>query len=39
MGPFELLDVIGLDVAGDQRTLYLSSSAGGFAPAPLLGTS
>ncbi len=37
MGPFELLDVIGLDVAlAIQRTLYLEFREPGFAPAPLL---
>ncbi len=37
MGPFELLDVIGLDVAlAIQRQLYLEFREPGFAPAPLL---
>jgi len=37
MGPFELLDVIGLDVAlAIQRTLYLEFREPGFAPPPLL---
>jgi 3-hydroxybutyryl-CoA dehydrogenase len=37
MGPFELLDVIGLDVAlAIQRQLYLELREPGFAPAPLL---
>jgi 3-hydroxybutyryl-CoA dehydrogenase len=37
MGPFELLDVIGLDVAlAIQRELYLEMREPGFAPAPLL---
>jgi 3-hydroxybutyryl-CoA dehydrogenase len=37
MGPFELLDVIGLDVSlAIQRTLYLEFREPGFAPAPLL---
>src|SRR3569833_1367691 len=37
MGPFELLDVVGLDVAlAIQRTLYLEFRAPGFGPAPLL---
>jgi 3-hydroxybutyryl-CoA dehydrogenase len=37
MGPFELLDVIGLDVAlAIQRELYLELREPGFAPAPLL---
>jgi 3-hydroxybutyryl-CoA dehydrogenase len=37
MGPFELLDVVGLDVAlAIQRTLYLEFRERGFAPAPLL---
>jgi 3-hydroxybutyryl-CoA dehydrogenase len=37
MGPFELLDVIGLDVAlAIQRELYLEFREPGFAPAPLL---
>jgi 3-hydroxybutyryl-CoA dehydrogenase len=37
MGPFELLDVIGLDVAlAIQRTLYQEFREPGFAPAPLL---
>jgi 3-hydroxybutyryl-CoA dehydrogenase len=37
MGPFELLDVVGLDVAlAIQRTLYLEFRESGFAPAPLL---
>jgi 3-hydroxybutyryl-CoA dehydrogenase len=37
MGPFELLDVVGLDVAlAIQRTLYLGFREPGFAPAPLL---
>ncbi|PYC76509.1 3-hydroxybutyryl-CoA dehydrogenase [Micromonospora arborensis] len=37
MGPFELLDVVGLDVAlSIQRELYLELREPGFAPAPLL---
>jgi 3-hydroxybutyryl-CoA dehydrogenase len=37
MGPFELLDVVGLDVAlAIQETLYLEFREPGFAPAPLL---
>jgi 3-hydroxybutyryl-CoA dehydrogenase len=37
MGPFELLDVVGLDVAlAVQRSLYLEFREPGFAPAPLL---
>jgi 3-hydroxybutyryl-CoA dehydrogenase len=37
MGPFELLDVVGLDVAlAIQRTLYLEFREPGYAPAPLL---
>jgi 3-hydroxybutyryl-CoA dehydrogenase len=37
MGPFELLDVVGLDVAlAIQNTLYLEFREPGFAPAPLL---
>jgi 3-hydroxybutyryl-CoA dehydrogenase len=37
MGPFELLDVIGLDVAlAIERVLYLEFREPGFAPAPLL---
>ena len=37
MGPFELLDVVGLDVAlAIQRTLYLEFREPGFAPAPRL---
>jgi 3-hydroxybutyryl-CoA dehydrogenase len=37
MGPFELLDVVGLDVAlAIERTLYLEFREPGFAPAPLL---
>jgi 3-hydroxybutyryl-CoA dehydrogenase len=37
MGPFELLDVVGLDVSlAIQRTLYLEFREPGFAPAPLL---
>jgi len=37
MGPFELLDVIGLDVSlAIQRELYLEMREPGFAPAPLL---
>jgi 3-hydroxybutyryl-CoA dehydrogenase len=37
LGPFELLDVIGNDVAlAIQRTLYLEFREPGFAPAPLL---
>jgi 3-hydroxybutyryl-CoA dehydrogenase len=37
MGPFELLDVVGNDVAlAIQRTLYLEFREPGFAPAPLL---
>jgi 3-hydroxybutyryl-CoA dehydrogenase len=38
MGPFELLDVVGLDVSlAIQRTLYNEFREAGFAPAPLLG--
>jgi 3-hydroxybutyryl-CoA dehydrogenase len=37
MGPFELLDVVGLDVSlAIQRTLYLEFRERGWAPAPLL---
>jgi 3-hydroxybutyryl-CoA dehydrogenase len=37
MGPFELLDVVGLDVAlAIQRSLYQEFREPGFAPAPLL---
>lgn len=37
MGPFELLDVVGLDVAlAIERTLYREFREPGFAPAPLL---
>jgi 3-hydroxybutyryl-CoA dehydrogenase len=37
MGPFELLDVVGLDVGlAIQRELYLELREPGFAPAPLL---
>jgi 3-hydroxybutyryl-CoA dehydrogenase len=37
MGPFELLDVVGLDVAlAIQRELYLEFRERGYAPAPLL---
>jgi 3-hydroxybutyryl-CoA dehydrogenase len=37
MGPFELLDVVGLDVSlAIQRSLYLEFREAGFAPAPLL---
>ncbi len=37
MGPFELLDVVGLDIAlAIQRSLYLEFREPGFAPAPLL---
>jgi 3-hydroxybutyryl-CoA dehydrogenase len=37
MGPFELLDVVGLDVAlAIQRTLYEEFHESGYAPAPLL---
>lgn len=37
MGPFELLDVIGLDVSlAIERALYLEFREPGFAPAPLL---
>ncbi|HEY1574488.1 MAG TPA: 3-hydroxybutyryl-CoA dehydrogenase [Pseudonocardiaceae bacterium] len=37
MGPFALLDVVGLDVSlAIQRTLYLEFREAGFAPAPLL---
>ncbi|HSN06166.1 MAG TPA: 3-hydroxybutyryl-CoA dehydrogenase, partial [Candidatus Angelobacter sp.] len=37
MGPFELLDVVGLDVSlAIQRTLYLEFREPGFAPAPRL---
>ena len=39
MGPFELLDVVGLDVSlAIQRELYLEFREPGFAPAPLLST-
>ncbi|WP_043843661.1 3-hydroxyacyl-CoA dehydrogenase family protein [Amycolatopsis taiwanensis] len=38
MGPFEVLDVVGLDVSlAIQRTLYQEFSEPGFAPASLLG--
>ncbi|MGZ4616565.1 MAG: 3-hydroxyacyl-CoA dehydrogenase family protein, partial [Actinomycetes bacterium] len=37
LGPFDLLDVVGLDVAhAIQRELYLEFREPGFAPAPLL---
>ncbi len=37
MGPFDLIDVVGLDVTlAIQRTLYLEFREPGFAPAPLL---
>jgi 3-hydroxybutyryl-CoA dehydrogenase len=37
MGPFELLDVVGLDVSlAIQRTLYYEFRESGYAPAPLL---
>ena len=37
MGPFELLDAVGLDVSlAIQRTLYLEFREPGFAPAPRL---
>jgi 3-hydroxybutyryl-CoA dehydrogenase len=37
MGPFELLDVVGLDVSlAIERALYLEFRLSGFAPAPLL---
>jgi 3-hydroxybutyryl-CoA dehydrogenase len=37
MGPFELLDVVGLDVSlAIQKTLYLEFREPGFSPAPLL---
>ena len=37
MGPFELLDVVGLDVSlAIERTLYAEFREAGFAPAPLL---
>ncbi|WP_040158260.1 3-hydroxyacyl-CoA dehydrogenase family protein [Mobilicoccus massiliensis] len=37
MGPFELLDIVGLDVSlAIQRELYLEFRERGFAPAPLL---
>jgi 3-hydroxybutyryl-CoA dehydrogenase len=37
MGPFELLDVVGLDVSlAIERTLYYEFRDSGFAPAPLL---
>ena len=37
MGPFELLDVVGLDVAlAIERTLYNEFREPGFAPSPLL---
>jgi 3-hydroxybutyryl-CoA dehydrogenase len=37
MGPFELLDVVGLDVSlAIQRTLYQEFRLSGYAPAPLL---
>jgi 3-hydroxybutyryl-CoA dehydrogenase len=37
MGPFELLDVVGLDVSlAIERTLYLEFREAGFAPAPLM---
>jgi 3-hydroxybutyryl-CoA dehydrogenase len=38
MGPFELLDVVGLDVSlAIQRALYNEFREPGFSPAPLLG--
>jgi 3-hydroxybutyryl-CoA dehydrogenase len=37
MGPFELLDVVGLDVSlAIERVLYLEFREPGFAPSPLL---
>jgi len=37
MGPFELIDTVGLDVSLTiQRELYLEFREPGFAPAPLL---
>jgi 3-hydroxybutyryl-CoA dehydrogenase len=37
MGPFELLDVVGLDVSlAIERSLYQEFRLSGFAPAPLL---
>jgi 3-hydroxybutyryl-CoA dehydrogenase len=37
MGPFELIDVVGLDVAlAIERQLYLEFREPGFAPSPLL---
>lgn len=37
MGPFQLLDVVGLDVSlAIEKTLYLEFREAGFAPAPLL---
>ncbi len=37
MGPFQLLDIVGLDVSlAIQRELYLEAREPGFAPAPLL---
>jgi len=37
MGPFELLDVVGLDIAlAIQRQLYMEYREPGYAPAPLL---
>jgi 3-hydroxybutyryl-CoA dehydrogenase len=37
MGPFELLDVVGLDVSlAIQRELYMEFRHGGFAPSPML---
>jgi len=37
MGPFDLLDVVGLDVSlAIQRSLYLECREPGFSPAPLL---
>ena len=37
MGPFELLDVVGLDVSlAIERELYIEFREPGFAPAPLL---
>jgi 3-hydroxybutyryl-CoA dehydrogenase len=37
MGPFEVLDEVGLDVAWSiQRALYLEFREPGFTPAPLL---
>jgi 3-hydroxybutyryl-CoA dehydrogenase len=37
MGPFELLDVVGLDVSlAIQKELYMEFRHGGFAPSPML---